>query len=246
MKISPLQPRFNKPLLIGIIASALLHLGAVYTYLVRGVDDDKKSVKEEHFIVPLSVFAQQSSDAPQKSVETPPQEHKQDQKSEKPTPKPLHVKNKIETKPLFETPIPNNLTQQKYEESSEAKSETTDKQEHPNRTASAFDSQLQSEPIVLNANTTDQSVLFMQIQKEITKRVLYPDAARKMKYEGITRFKFDLLKNGVIKQVKITKSSEYASLDEAVLSAVKKASKHFPEVTKDYTIVMEIDFKITP
>jgi len=86
--------------------------------------------------------------------------------------------------------------------------------------------------------------LFMQIQKEITKRVSYPDTARKMKYEGITRFKFELLKDGTIKQVRITKSSEYASLDDAVLTAVKKASKHFPDVTKDYTIVMEIDFKI--
>jgi TonB family protein len=243
MKISPLQPRFNKPLLIGIIASALLHLSVLFSYLLWGEDEDKKSVKEEHFIVPLSVFAQQSSDAPKESVETAPQEHTQEIKRENPTPKPLHVKNKIETKPLFEAPT-HNLTPQKQGERSETKSEATDKQEQRNHTASAFDSALQSEPIVLNANTTDQSALFMHIQKEITKRVLYPEAARKMKYEGITRFKFELLKDGTIKQVSITKSSEYASLDEAVLVAVKKASKHFPEVTKDYTIVMEIDFKL--
>jgi len=244
MKIFPLQPRFNKPLFIGIIASALLHISAFYTYRVWSVKDTK-SVKEESFSIPLSVFAQQSDDQSKESVERNIQEHKQDQKRENPTPKTLHVKNKIEPKPYGTIPNQHVMQQQEHEESSKPQNmETDSKDEQKSQNASTFDSKLQNEPIVLNANTADQSALFMQIQKEITKRVSYPDTARKMKYEGITRFKFELLKDGTIKQVRITKSSEYASLDDAVLTAVKKASKHFPDVTKDYTIVMEIDFKI--
>lgn len=65
-----------------------------------------------------------------------------------------------------------------------------------------------------------------------------------MKYEGLARFKFELLKDGTVQHISVTNSSEYTSLDNAVLVVVRKASRHFPEVTKDYTVVMEVDFKI--
>ena len=243
MKIFRLQPHFTKPLAVGIILSALLHLGIIYAYVLEEAPT-QKNVKEESFSVPLSVFAQQNTAQPKESEEK--NDQKQDQKRADPIPRTLHVNHKNE--PKQHTALPNqDMTKQEREKSSQTQSTEVDANPEPKALkSSSSDSSLQREPVVLNANNTDQSALFTQIQKEITKRVRYPETARKMKYEGITRFKFDLLKNGTIKQARITKSSEYDLLDNAVLVAVQKASKYFPEVTKDYTVVMEIDFKITP
>lgn len=251
MKISPSQQPFNKPLFIGIVISALLHATILYTFIISP-RDDKKSVKQESFIVPLSVFAQKSvdnkgKDTPKETIPSPNiREHKIEKKAEKPNLKKLHVKTEPEQKPLLEasnknsTYQNNEVVQDKNTEDDKAKVDSKSVQN-----PSTFDSKSQSDPVVLNAQNSDQRELFNKIQKEITKKIVYPDAARTMKYEGITRFKFELLRDGTLKHLRITKSSEYSSLDDAVLIAVKKASKHFPEIAKDYTIVMEIDFKIT-
>lgn len=251
MKISPSQQPFNKSLFIGIVTSALLHATVLYTFIISP-RDDKKSVKQESFTVPLSVFAQKSVD--NKGKDTPKEtitsannlEQKVEKKPEKPTLKKLHVKTEPEKKPLLEASNQNpsqpnrDVVSETHAEDDQVKLDSKSVQN-----PSTFDSKSQSDPVVLNAQNSDQRELFNKIQKEITKKIVYPDAARTMKYEGITRFKFELLKDGTLKHLRITKSSEYSSLDDAVLVAVKKASKHFPEIAKDYTIVMEIDFKIT-
>lgn len=241
------QSHFNKPLFIGIVTSVFLHITVLYAYVSWEKHDEKKSVKQESLAIPLSVFVQKSDVLATKiASEHTPLEHKK----ETSVPQKSQARNRIEQKAQDKVPQKNNaqsLTPNvSIEKNVEVQTSHTDsKSEATTQNLTTLDSQRQSEPVVLNAQNTDQIELFTQIQKEITKKIVYPDTARKMKYEGVTRFKFELLQDGSINHVNVTKSSHYASLDDAVLLAVKKASKHFPEVTKDYTIVMEIDFKIT-
>ena len=247
MTILPLRFHFNKPLFIGIFTSVLLHMTVLYTYVSWEGHDEKKSVKQESFAIPLSVFVQKRDALSKQAISG---NSPIEQKKETFVPKKLPAMNKIEQKPQDKAPKKNNarpLTQDvTVEKNIEVQTPHTDSRSEVNtQNSTTLDSQRQSDPVVLNAQNTDQIELFTQIQKEITKKIVYPDTARKMKYEGITRFKFELLQDGSINHVNVTKSSHYASLDDAVLLAVKKASKHFPEVTKNYTIVMEIDFKIS-
>lgn len=251
MKTSPSQQYINKPLLIGIACSALAHTLVISAYLLwdHHSIDEKKSAKEENFTIPLSVFAHKSSPILQEAISentllAPKQEASAPPKTKK------QKINKIAQKELI-APSQNNsplsttnlTTVEKNTE--ESTIHTNVPHEAKAQHSAPFDSQHQSDPVVLNTQSTDQMELFTQIQKEITKRIIYPNTARKMKYEGITRFKFELLQDGSIKNVSVTKSSQYTSLDDAVLMAVKRASKHFPEVKKNYTIVMEIDFKMS-
>nr|NJM03973.1 energy transducer TonB [Desulfobacula sp.] len=52
----------------------------------------------------------------------------------------------------------------------------------------------------------------------------YPESAKSAHIEGRVQIEFVLLKDGTLSEVKILKSSRHKNLDEAALSAVKKAS----------------------
>ena len=66
------------------------------------------------------------------------------------------------------------------------------------------------------------------LMKEIGEAVVYPQSARQKRLQGRIELRLQVLNNGRLNQITITKSSGYRVLDEAARDALKKASPYSP------------------
>ncbi len=64
------------------------------------------------------------------------------------------------------------------------------------------------------------------IQQRISSNIIYPLEARDKGWEGVVKVKFTLMPDGQVKELDIAKSSGYPLLDEAAVSAIKRASPY--------------------
>lgn len=85
---------------------------------------------------------------------------------------------------------------------------------------------------------------FAKMQSAIKKHQKYPKRATKMRHQGVVEVSFFFKTNGTVSDVKVIKSSGFDSLDEAAMEAIKKASKEFPILEKDYLIKIPMAYKL--
>ena len=92
--------------------------------------------------------------------------------------------------------------------------------------------------------TLPVSEYLVAIQQRISTYLIYPQEAMENGWEGVAKVKFTLGQNGQIKQLGIAESSGYPLLDEAAISAVKKASPYPSLETYQDTQNLEITLPI--
>ncbi|MEF3191144.1 MAG: energy transducer TonB [Campylobacterales bacterium] len=72
----------------------------------------------------------------------------------------------------------------------------------------------------------------------------YPPIARRMGWEGTTILRFDLLPNGEINNLELTRSSGYAALDRASLETIRRAVDAMPKPSTRVTITVPIEYQL--
>ena len=96
-----------------------------------------------------------------------------------------------------------------------------------------------------NKNKGKVSPLFYYqqlIKQKIEENKRYPLLARNKGIEGKVWVKFEILKNGKVKDIKIVKSSHHQILDKAAIESIKKANPFppFPEGLKESSLIINI------
>ncbi len=97
----------------------------------------------------------------------------------------------------------------------------------------------------LDQNAENQYIKehFDYINKIICINISYPYKARKMSMEGGVIISFIVCLNGSVKDIKISKSSGFSTLDDNAVQAVNKASP-FPPPPVEVRIVIPITYKL--
>ncbi len=83
-----------------------------------------------------------------------------------------------------------------------------------------------------------------KIREAIVKHKRYPSIAVKMGCEGVCSVSFRLHPSGDIEEVKIVKSSGFASLDRSSIQTVENAASEMPRPYKIVTITIPIEYKL--
>jgi len=80
------------------------------------------------------------------------------------------------------------------------------------------------------------------IKQKIEENKRYPLLARNKGIEGKVWVKFEILKDGKVKDIKIVKSSHHQILDKAAIESIKKANPFppFPEGLKESSLIINI------
>ena len=96
-----------------------------------------------------------------------------------------------------------------------------------------------------NKNKGKVSPLFYYqqlIKQKIEENKRYPLLARNKGIEGKVWVKFEILKNGKVKNIKVVKSSYHQILDKAAIESIKKANPFppFPEGLKESSLIINI------
>lgn len=80
------------------------------------------------------------------------------------------------------------------------------------------------------------------IKQKIEENKRYPLLARNKGIEGDVWVKFEILKNGKVKNIKVVKSSHHQILDKAAIESIKKANPFppFPEGLKERSLIINI------
>ncbi len=81
-----------------------------------------------------------------------------------------------------------------------------------------------------------------KVKEVVSKYQIYPSSARKSGCEGICTVSFKLHPNGNINEVRILKSSGFASLDKSALKALEDSAPELPRPNKPVTIVIPIEY----
>jgi protein TonB len=81
------------------------------------------------------------------------------------------------------------------------------------------------------------------LRAAIQRRVVYPDVARRMDWQGKVTVGFVLLENGQVRDVRVLSSSGYTSLDSSALQAVERAAP-LPPAGKSVQVVMPVVFAL--
>lgn len=85
------------------------------------------------------------------------------------------------------------------------------------------------------------------IKRKINSYIVYPDEAKINGWEGVAVVKLTIKRDGSLKKAGIAKSSGYPQLDEATMSAVRKASPYpslayYPERYDELEIVLPVNY----
>jgi len=98
----------------------------------------------------------------------------------------------------------------------------------------------------IGKNINLKEALMLNYQKAVKEKIedyrRYPYWARKQGFEGIVHLKFIILSTGVVKDIKIIKSSGFNILDKEAISTIKRASP-FPPIPSElntFSLPMEI------
>ena len=99
----------------------------------------------------------------------------------------------------------------------------------------------------INKNSVKEKVFsfshYLQLVKQkIEKNKRYPLLARNKGIEGEVWLKFEILKNGKVKNIKVVKSSHYQILDKAAIESIKKANPFppFPKELKENSLIINV------
>lgn len=169
-----------------------------------------------------------------------------------PSPNPLE---REQTK-ITQTPKPINTTQEASKiEPSEARYEARELlAPEASQTKRHNREEAQSEKPIISAEKKevkiDESKEYLavnahKIRELVSKYKKYPSKAVKMGIDGVCIVSFRVLENGGAEDIKIVKSSGYASLDKSSLEAVEEAAKELPKAPKGgATIVVPIEYKL--
>lgn len=193
----------------------------------------------EPVIIPEPVVVPQPAVVPEpvKKVEPKPVE------KPKPKPKPKKVAKKVEksvelipAEPVVTAKVESATPKEVAQPSTPAPVATTTTQK-----ASPVTTQTVGE---FSFATSAGDERFAKMQSAIKKHQKYPKRATKMRHQGIVEVSFFFKTNGTVSDVKVIKSSGFDSLDEAAMEAIKKASKEFPILEKDYLIKIPMAYKL--
>ncbi|QCD53176.1 energy transducer TonB [Campylobacter sp. RM16192] len=91
-------------------------------------------------------------------------------------------------------------------------------------------------------NKNDIAKKLTLIKSAIEKHKRYPEKARKLRQQGVSEIEFRLIKDGEVRDLKISKSSSRVSLDEAALKAVRDARSEFVRLDEDMNIKLSLKF----
>ncbi|MDL1957739.1 MAG: energy transducer TonB [Candidatus Desulfofervidus auxilii] len=93
--------------------------------------------------------------------------------------------------------------------------------------------------------TSPISYYLQLVKQKIEKNKRYPLLARNKGIEGEVLLKFEILKNGKVKSIKIVKSSHYQILDKAAIESIKKANPFppFPKELKENSLIINISLR---
>jgi protein TonB len=73
-----------------------------------------------------------------------------------------------------------------------------------------------------------EAAYLAELQRAIARHQQFPSEARRKRQTGVTTLSFVVQRDGRIRQVRVTKSSGNASLDEAAMTAMKRLSRFKP------------------
>jgi len=93
--------------------------------------------------------------------------------------------------------------------------------------------------------TSPISYYLQLVKQKIEKNKRYPLLARNKGIEGEVWLKFEILKNGKVKNIKVVKSSHYQILDKAAIESIKKANPFppFPKELKENSLIINISLR---
>jgi TonB family protein len=83
----------------------------------------------------------------------------------------------------------------------------------------------------LNTRQDELSAFQAKIREKIEQAKEYPPLARKKGFEGVVQLTFCILQDGTVKEVIITKPSEYEMLNNAAVETIKRGQP-YPEIPK--------------
>lgn len=83
-----------------------------------------------------------------------------------------------------------------------------------------------------------------EIKAAIDKAGFYPRQARRMRMSGEVWVEFLWLKRGILKDLKVSKSSGYELLDLSAMETIKIASKEFPALNEDARLSVPIVYRL--
>ncbi len=81
-----------------------------------------------------------------------------------------------------------------------------------------------------------------KIRELISKKVIYPNRAKKFAIQGVVLVEFKILPNGDIENIKILEGNRF--FHNSTIEAIKEASREFPKVSKELQIQLPIEYKL--
>lgn len=203
-------------------------------------------LQNENFSMQIAQFVASSQPKEPKTMEPNLKPIKEEIKKEEPPKKPIkkHIKKEIK-KPSKNPEKPKDMLKDtpKIEEtkaSNLAQTQAVNPAQSSNLPSPATTSNL---PQTLTYGKTNDERL-KKIKMAIDEAGFYPRKARKMRLSGEVWVEFLWQKNGVLKDLKIKKSSSHDVLDESALQTIKTASKDFPILDKDIRLEVPIVYDL--
>ena len=96
-----------------------------------------------------------------------------------------------------------------------------------------------------NISNSTHHPFLAAIKSAIDKEHRYPRMAKKLRQQGEVVVKFTWTKDMKLKFLKIIKGSPYEILNDAALTTILNASKHFPKHDKTIEIQIPLVYKIS-
>jgi len=237
----------------GFVASLLIHLSLVGSYLLYTQDKPKKIANKEKLIT----INLQNCDLPKQNILKP--EFKPIKKvNQKPKKKPIQKKKEIvKPKPKKLIQKKKEILKQKPKEVAKPKTEPKDEIEKPLEDVTkqelkteVFQSKTVEKPQDTKNTIEMQQQAFIQtnftiIRNMVLSNLSYPRIARKMGWQGVVKVRLVIDKNGKLLSYKIIESSDKKRLDQAALDAVESIkNKILPKPKARTTIILPISFKL--
>jgi TonB family protein len=219
----PIRPRCGRR--PAFFASALVHgsficLMALFPVSnVAGTTDGTGNVIMMRVVAHEEVIPQDASPGSIDSAESAPSKAKRDKHREQPPPEPLRIEQETQ-----ETgPDPGKIVMQEKPEDKENGDSTQD-------SAASLPSTASAERRFIPAAGQEGNAFDARVLSAIREAIFFPKAALNQRHHGEVEVSFAITKDGSLKDLRITKPSESAPLNESALKIIEKAAKKFPPI----------------
>lgn len=142
------------------------------------------------------------------------------------------------------TPVKQPTKQEEKQPEQQAVSIPAQKQEPQKAAAATEHTQTQKKQAEANENDEYLKLNKAKLKEVVAKYQIYPMAAQKNGCEGLCLVSFRLYPNGHIDELKIVKSSGYASLDRSSIRAIEDAAPELPRPNKIVTVTVPLEYKL--